>query len=345
MTPRRIGVVYNEPIPSGLAFSEASRDVLDQVEAIVSSLEQLGHRAVRLIFTRNLEDSVRRIEKEKIEFAFNLCESVDEDPRFVGHPAAVLELLGIPFSGSPSFTLMLTTDKLMTKRLLKANGIRTPSYQVYDGFSPLDTEALNFPVIIKPRFEDASIGIDQDSICSDDRELKKRLSDFFSRFGPLLVEAYVEGREFNVSLWGYPAANVLPIAEIVFERFPEGMYPIVGYQAKWNKSSFAYNHTHRRFPTNIPDTLLGRIKTTALKCYRLMAIRDYGRVDIRVDRLSRIHVLEVNANPCLSPDAGFVAAFQNAGMSYLAMTEALVSLMDQRAKSRDHQAVGFSGQI
>ncbi|MFH1480668.1 MAG: D-alanine--D-alanine ligase [Pseudomonadota bacterium] len=262
---------------------------------------------------------------------FNLCETVDEDPKLAWHPAALFELLGIAFSGSPSSALMLTTDKLLTKQLLKANGIRTPDYLVYDDRKAFGSKNLRFPVIIKPRFEDASIGIDQESIFEDEGSLKKGLDAFHERFGSVLVEEYVAGREFNISLFGYPAVKVLPVAEIDFSAFPKELYPIVGYRAKWDEGSFEYQHTPRVFPEKLPRGLLSEMKQTALDCFRLFMLRDYGRVDMRVDDRLKIHVLEVNANPCLSPDAGLSASYQKTGKGHSQLVRHLLRFTLKRA--------------
>lgn len=126
-----------------------------------------------------------------------------------------------------ALALALTTDKLLTKRFLRAHGIPTPKYEVYDGMSLPRLRALKFPIIVKPRFEDASIGIDQDSIFVDEKSLRQRLPELYSWFGSLILEEYVSGREFNVSLFGYPAPRALPVAEISFDDFPRGIYPKV----------------------------------------------------------------------------------------------------------------------
>jgi len=342
MDKRVIAVVHNAPVPAGHAFSEASLDVLTQVKAIENTLVELGHPTVRIPFTRDISVFIQRMKEEKVEMAFNLCETVDENPQLAGHPAAVLELLGIPFSGSPSMALMLTTDKVMTKRLLIVRGIRTPNYLIYDGTHKFNAQVLTFPVISKPRFEDAGIGIDQDSVFQDEGELKRGLRDFFNLFGTLLVEEYISGREFNVSLFGYPSASVLPVSEIDFSDFPEGRYPIVGYRAKWDRDSFEYQHTPRKFPQEFPHTLLKTMERTALESFHLLILRDYGRVDMRVDGSGRIHVLEVNANPCLSPDAGFVAAAQKAGMTYSDMVRELVNFIEKRSRNNENQASHIS---
>ncbi len=318
-------------------------DVLVQMEAIEKALDALGYPSVCIPFGGEVHGFIHRLNAEKVDMVFNLCETVNEDPKLAGHPAALLELLGIPFSGSSSFALMLTTDKLVTKRLLKANGIKTPNYLIYNGLEPFCASALRFPVIVKPRFEDASIGIDQESIFIDEAELRKGLRDFFDRFGTLLVEEYIDGREFNVSIFGYPFGKVLPIAEIDFSQFPENLYHIVGYRAKWDKTSFEYHHTPRRFPQDLSKILLKKIEYTVLECFRLLMLRDFARVDIKVDGSGRIYILEVNANPCLSPDAGFVAAVEKAGMTYSEMVSCFVDFMIQRALKNGHQAYRLSG--
>lgn len=268
--------------------------------------------------------------------AFNLCETVGEDPQLAAHPAAVLELMGIPFSGSPSPAIMLTTDKLMTKRLLKANGISTPNYQVYDGAAAFRADALTFPVVVKPRFQDASVGIDQESVFRSGEELNARIGKLFEDFGTLLVEEYIAGREFNISLLGHPAPKTLPAAEIDFSGFPDDLFPIVGYRAKWDTSSVEYQHTARQFP-DLPHALQRDLERTALECFRLFMLRDYGRIDIRVDLAGRIYVLEINANPCLSPDAGFVAAAERGGITYTSMIEHFLDFMIQRSHEYDYQ--------
>jgi len=330
-----IGVVHNVPVPAGHAFAEASLDILTQVEAIEKVLQELGYPLVRIPFTKDVGAFIQKVTKSRAEMAINLCESLDDDPRFVGHPAAVLELLGIPFSGSPSQALMLTTDKVITKCLLRANGIITPEYLICDDAVNFDPHGLRFPVIVKPILQDASIGIDQESIFKNRGELEKGIRECFDRFGTLLVEEYVAGREFNVSIFGYPTPRVLPLAEIDFSEFPQELYPIVGYKSKWDASSFEYFHTPRAFPRDLSPVLRQRIEATAVACFKLLMLRDYGRVDMRVDDHEQIHVLEVNANPCLSPDAGFAAAAVQYGMTYSDMVRGLVDFMAQRSKMNE----------
>ncbi len=332
MSENIIGIVYNLPASAGTLFSESSQDVLTQVEAIEEALSRLSCPSVRIPFTRDLAAFVGMVRAHQVNMIVNLCETVDEDAHLCGHPAAVFELLGIPFTGSPSTALMLTTDKLLTKRLLRATGISTPNHVVYNNSDSLNTDGLKFPVIVKPRFEDASVGITQESIVTCEKDLKKRINELSGRFGPLLIEEYIAGREFNISLFGHPNARLLPVAEIDFVDYPDSTYPILDYKAKWDKSSFEYQHTTRKFPGDLSVTLQRKLEMAAHVCFRVLMLRDYGRIDLRMDDQKKFYILEVNANPCLSPDAGFAAAIEKSGLNYVQMVERFVDFMRKRSR-------------
>lgn len=327
----KIAIVYNRPAESGEANWLASQDVLQQVEAVRLSLLELKVECLTLPFDRDLAAFTASLRQEKVEAVFNLCESVDEDSRLIGHPAAVFELLGLPFTGSGSLALMLTTDKLLAKRQLSAAGFRTPNFLAYDGgdVAPLLDFAL--PAIIKPRLEDASIGIDQDSIIFKKKELAEKLPLFYKTYGPLLLEQFIDGREFNISLFGYPTAHILPVAEIDFSAFPAELQKIVGYRAKWDEAAFEYQHTGRLFPQDLPRLVERNLRKMASGAYKLFRLRDYGRIDFRMDELGRIYVLEANANPCLSPDAGFVAAAGQCRKKFTTIIGDFVSFLQMRA--------------
>lgn len=323
---KRIGLVHNEPIAEGQANWESSADVMAQVEAIETSLFDLGYQAVRIPFTRDLGRFVRHTEKASITMAFNLCESVDDNPRFAGHPAAVMELLNIPFTGSSAAALMATTDKHLMKLALEAGGLKTPRAFLFSGEEMVTFSLMRFPVILKPQYQDASIGIDQESVVTDPGTLVKTLRQFHKRYGPIIVEEYIEGREFNVSLLGSSDPEVMPVAEIDFSGLPDSLFKIVGYRAKWEPDSIEYHQTRRTFP-ELPDEVARKIAAASIQCYQLFGLRDYGRVDLRLDKNDNAYILEINANPCLSPDAGFPAAVQKSGRDYRAMVDKLVSFV------------------
>jgi D-alanine-D-alanine ligase len=179
---------------------------------------------------------------------------------------------------------------------------------------------------VKPVWEDASVGIDDESVIDAGSRDELRLAMAARREkvgGEVFAETYIDGREFNLSLLGdrnHP--RVLPAAEIEFVNFPGGKPRIVGYAAKWDESSFEYRATARRFDFPAADApLLSRLGDLAVECWRCFGLSGYARVDFRVDAAGRPFVLEVNANPCLSPDAGFQAAASRAGLSFCTVVE------------------------
>lgn len=329
----KIAIVYNRPAETGSANWQSSQDVLQQVEAVERSMGELGVAHLSLPFDRDLRKFLEVIRQEQVDAVFNLCESVDDNPHLGGHPAAVFELLGLPFTGSGSLALMLTTDKLLAKRQLAAAGLATPAYFTYDGAPAGALPDIPLPAIIKPRFEDASIGIDQESVVFTAQELREKLPEFYQRYGPLLVEQFITGREFNISLFGYPAPQVLPMAEIDFSAFPQALHRIVGYKAKWDENAFEFHHTPRCFPQDLPAAEEQNLRQVAAEAYSLFMLRDYGRIDVRMDDRGKVYVLEANANPCLSPDAGFVAAAQQGKMNYTAIVKEFVRFLSIRSQS------------
>lgn len=329
----KIAIVYNRPAETGSANWQSSQDVLQQVDAVECGLNELQIPAVRLPFDRDLRKFLEVIRQEQVDAVFNLCESVDDNPHLGGHPAAVFELLGLPFTGSGSLALMLTTDKLLAKRQLAAAGLLTPAYITFDGDKSATLPAMPLPAIIKPRFEDASIGIDQESVVFTPQELREKLPEFYQRYGPLLVEQFITGREFNISLFGYPAPQVLPMAEIDFSAFPQALHRIVGYKAKWDENAFEFHHTPRCFPQNLSAAEDQNLRQVAAEAYSLFMLRDYGRIDVRLDDRGKVFVLEANANPCLSPDAGFVAAARQGRMNYTAIVKEFVRFLSIRSQS------------
>ena len=326
----KIVVAHNVPSHMGDDFFESSRDVLVQVEAVEESIRRLGYKPVRIPFTRHYVDFIGRVRDIGPIMIFNLCETVDEDPRMSWQPPALFELMGVLFTGSSANTILLTTDKLITKRFLSASGVTTPRYFLYAGAMSNTAKTMGFPLIAKPRFEDASIGIDQESVFVSETDMNARLPELFARFGQMIVEEYIDGDEFNISIFGHPAPRALPVARIEFQDYPENLFHIVGYRAKWDETSFEFHNSSRTFPGNLDTHHIEGLEQVSLYCFRLFGLRDYGRIDVRVDAAGRINVLEVNANPCLSPDAGFPAAVRENGMSYDDMIQAFIGFTECR---------------
>jgi len=294
--------------------SEDELDVLEQACLVEETLEHLGIESERVLMDFNIQAVVAQITGLSPDFVVNLVEGVAQDARLIHWAPALLEHLKIPFTGCGSESMYITSNKTLTKKLLLANGIPTPELvtDISSGeFKP------NKKYIAKPVWEDASVGISDANVLEG--ELAK-INAFLSANQNRMwfFEEFVTGREFNISvLGGKNGPEVLPMAEIVFDNFPEGKPHIIGYEAKWNEDSFEFKHTNRRFgiEQETPD-LAEKLSNICHQCWQLFGLKGYVRIDFRVDEQNNPYVLEINANPCLSPDAGFYAAALEAGFSF-----------------------------
>lgn len=295
------------------------QDTLDQVREVAGALTRLGHTVDTLPVSLNLTPlttlaaDAAAADTDGPPLVFNLVEALMGDGHLIHLAPAVLEHAGLAFTGSSAAAIAVTTDKRLTKRLLAAAGLPVP-VEPDDVGAPED--AL---FIVKSLTEDASYGIDMKSVVARDA-VETEIAARAKRFGGhWFAEAYIPGREFNLSVLQDEegGTRVLPIAEIVFEGYEDDHPRIVDYAAKWSPDSFAYNNTPRRFlPVGEDAALAAELSRIALAAFRLLDLSGYARIDFRVDAAGRPFVLEANANPCLSPDAGFAAAAIEAGMTY-----------------------------
>jgi D-alanine-D-alanine ligase len=251
---------------------------------------------------------------------FNLMEAPAGRPEALLGAAAVLELLGVPFTGSPSGVLWVTTDKLATRAVLAAEGLPVAPGGRLDPDRPDLLSRISGPWILKPACEDASLGLEGDPVCATPEAAIGRARELAARFPgqAVVAETFLPGRELNVSLLAGSAdeVEVLPVAEIVYEGFPDGMSRVLGYDAKWHEESFAYTHTVRHFPEDPADAaLLASAGELSRAAWRIFGLRGYARVDLRLDEAGEPRILEINANPCLAADGGFMAAAARASLS------------------------------
>jgi len=314
-------IVYNRP---GRNPSEDELDVITQVEALHAALERTGSAVTTFGMTGDLGDARRTIMQIAPRRIVNCVESLDGSDRMAPAAAALFESLHIPFTGSSSAALAITSDKAASKRIFAAAGLPTPQWARYDGS---EKPPLPYPFIIKSATDHASIGITDASVIRDEASWVRWTEIGAENGADLFAEAFVDGREFNVSVvHGAPGGvTVLPPAEIVFVDFPENKPKIVGYDAKWRVDTFEYAHTRRRFlPQSAEPRLHDELVRLAKAAFGLFSLGGYARVDFRADDAGNPFILEVNANPCLSPDAGFCAACAEAGIDYDGMARMIV---------------------
>jgi D-alanine-D-alanine ligase len=335
----RVAILHNAVASDD---SQSDRDVLVQVEVVRQSLDRLGHKFEMVPVTLDLESVVRRLERERPDVVFNLVESLGGSDWLAFMATAILDLLGIAYTGSPTGALFLTIDKLAAKSRMREAGLPTPDWLTTNRSPSASRRAptaedtgtapdeLPGRFIIKPIWEHASLGMDAGAVVDirDAAELTAKLAERTAKCQcPCFAERFVDGREFNLSVLASAAGpEVLPPAEIDFSAFAEGAPRIVGYEAKWDEKSFEYNNTPRTFDFAPADQgLLEELADLARACWRLFGLGGYVRVDLRVDAAGRPWILEINANPCLSPDAGFAAAVERAGIGFDRAVERILS--------------------
>ena len=300
-------------------------DVLAQLEATRASLEVLGHKTESFGITLDLSKLISKLVDSKPDLIFNLVESIDGVESYMHFVPLILEQKRIKFSGCSSNALYVTTNKVAAKKTLKLNGLPTPEWFTKD-IAENDLIHMSKPFIIKPISADASVGLDEDSVIRDSSKLFTELQARSKKYGDCFGEEYIEGREFNISVIEIDNEPViLPIAEIVFNNYPEGKEKVIGYTSKWDTDSFEYKNTVRSFKFSENDSeLLAKLRKISTECWNAFNLSGYARVDFRVSDEGDIYILEVNANPCISPDAGFTAACNQAGIEYTKMIEVLL---------------------
>jgi len=328
-------ILHNAPQPAGpgRAFVESEAGVLAEAEAVGHALDKLRIPR-RTVGVRWFEELPGVLAASDEPVVFNLVEGFWADPEQANLVPTIVRSFGKACTGNNTQGLLLSLDKWQSKTLLQAAGLPTPrGLIVQPGRRASVKDLFDGPCIVKPVQTDASEGIDKTSIIHNRgkafRESVQRIHDKLAQ--PALIEQYIEGRELNISVIhrkGQP--QVLPLAEIDFSAFEAGRPRIVGYEAKWLEDSFEYNHTPRIIPAPLPKRLTEQIRELAAAACRTLSCFDYCRVDFRLDQANRPYILEVNANPDISPDAGFAAALQAAGIPY----EAFVKLTIDNALAR-----------
>ncbi len=293
-------------------------DADETVIAFEKALYPLKPKRVRLPSPCTVEALTLLLHEFKgADFVFNFCEEVNGLSVGEGWVIGLLELLGIPFSGSRSETIFLCHDKYKTHCVLKELGIPTPETQLI--FSENDFPLFTHPKILKPCCEDGSLGISKISVCRTPEDFSRAFLELKkNKLSPYLLQRYIEGREINVSIFD---GQILPLSELDFSLMKSNHPKILTYEAKWDSASIAYRGSRVVCPANVSEALAEKIKTIALKIYHFLGIRHYGRVDFRVDILENPFVIDVNPNPCIAPDSGFMKALAVLGFNYKKIIE------------------------
>ena len=329
----KIGILYN--IVNKLERGDpadiiADQDILNTVKGVGDALKSAGHEVSMIPVDSQLYE---KLKSSKLDLVFNLGEGIGGNVIAEAYIPAMLELLAIPYTGSNFLTLSVCLDKSRTKQILMSNDIPTPKFQIFKESSDALNPELKFPMIVKPIHEDASIGITNDSVVSDEAKLRERLTYIIKNYKQnAIVEEFIDGREVNVSIIGNRELCALPVEELEFRDIPEGTFKICSYQAKWMPDTEIFKKTVPVCPAaNLPKNVENKVKRLALAAYRIMECQDYARVDIRIDKDNNPFILEVNPNPDIGPvDTAFTRAASASGIDYNALIMKIVDFAIER---------------
>jgi D-alanine-D-alanine ligase len=328
----RVLVDDDEPASSGdrspVVRTLDKKEVEDEVS---EALAKLGHEPVMYEIDGTTR-SLMGLARADCDMVFNLSESFGDDDTADFRIAAFLELLGKQYTGSGTHGLMLAQDKAIAKKIFAFHGIHTPTFaKSFRGRLDFSHD-LQFPVIVKPAREDGSIGIEFSAVVSSIRELMERMDWLHANFdSPVLIEEYIDGREMYVGVLGNDKPEALPVVELDLSKLPDGTPRIAAAEVKWGKGTKAYRDTKSAIASDLSEETIATLQQTAVAAYQALELRDYGRVDMRLQADGRVQVIEVNPNPWLSSRAEFAMAARKSGRTYNQLIEEIVELASSRA--------------
>ena len=305
--------------------------VLAQVEA---ALRDAGHDVSRVAVEDQVEAVTTALRTTAPDLVFNLAESFAGKSALDSNVAALLNLLGLRYTGSSPAGLLLAGDKSLAKKILGFHGVRSPQFATVMRGSVDWADKLSFPLIIKPAQEDASLGVTTGSVVHDVRELLQTVERIREEFGqPALVEEFIDGREFYIGVLGNESPVALPPMELDFTGFPEDRPRVASFAAKWGEdgagSGEEYAGTRSVFP-ELEEDLRARLESAAIKAFQALRLRDYGRIDVRVNNAGEVFVIEANPNCYLESSGEFVRAAEKAGIPQPELIRKIVELAGGR---------------
>ncbi len=332
MSKLKICVLYDrweEPDDAGPGAEKPLVRALDKKEVeeeVAEALGKLGHEAALHVLDGNPR-SLHALARIDCDLVFNLAESFAGNDTADVNIAGYLDLIGKRYTGAGVHGLMLAQDKAIAKKIFAFHGIHTPVFATLHRGRLDFSHDLRFPVIVKPAREDGSIGIEFDAVVSSIKELMERIDWLHQHLdGPVLVEEYVEGREMYVGVLGNDRAEALPVIELDLSRLPLGTPKIAGAEVKWAKGTRAYRDTKSVVPEDLSEETVAILQRTAVAAYQALELRDYGRIDMRLQPNGRVAVIEVNPNPWLSSRAELAQAARKAGRTYTELIGEIVEL-------------------
>lgn len=310
-------ILYNQPLlPTSHPEARSEHAVVETAQEVGAILDRAGFRCRLFGLGGDPTALWTELKRRRPDLVFNLYEGTLQDADSEACVAGLLQWSGLPFTGSPSSALSLSRYKDRTKRLLRGARLPTAEFFLVHAL-PAPRCPLPFPVIVKPAAQDASIGVDQASVCVDQRRLKRRVRYILETYGPpALVEKYIPGREFHVFVIELPTLETLIPSEIIFPSQKRDAWPIYTYAAKWTPDTLEFQETQAILGTDLPVPTRRKLSRLAQQAHRELGCRDYSRVDFRLMDSGKACILEVNPNPDICEQADLTACLSSVGMSH-----------------------------
>jgi len=296
-------------------------------EEIFAALEKLGHEPAYHVLDGRPQ-TLFSLNKCGADLIFNLTESYAGDDTKEMQVTAFLDLLDIPYTGAGPHATILAQDKSIAKKMFAFYGIQSPYFATSYRGTIDHAHDIKFPLIVKPISEDGSQGIDAASVVTSVKELMERINYIQTEFdSPALIEEYIEGREIYAAVLGsYESAHALPLVELDLSKLPKGTPKIASLDVKFEKDTEAYKLTKSAIAEDLDEDTITKLSEVAVKAYRAVKLRDYGRIDMRLSPKGEVYVIEANPNPWLSSGQEFAMAAKKSGLSYTQMIEEIVDL-------------------
>ena len=294
---------------------------------VLKALRKLGHRTEYLAIFDDLDLLRQKVRYFKPDIIFNLCDQFNHNRAFDQNIAAYLELCGVPFTGCGATGLTLAKHKGISKEILGYNGLRVPKFVTIPFGNRISRpKQLDFPLIVKPLNEEASLGISQSSLVETDRQFKKRIRFLREKYGhDVIAEEYIHGREVYVSLLGERTLQVFPIREILFQDVPEGQPRIASYRAKWDYEYRWKWGIDNQF-ARLRPALKRKVQRVGRQVFRLLKLNGYARLDLRITPEEEVVFIEANPNPILARHEDFAHAAVKSGLKYHELIQAILRI-------------------
>ncbi len=295
-----------------------------------NALLKLGHEVNIVPVHDDIAPIRRAIESRHPDIAFNMLEDFAGFGALDFYIVSYLDMLGVPYTGCNARGLLLSRDKALSKKLLSYHRIRVPRFRVFPVTRKphlIRSAKLPYPMIVKSKIEQGSVGIAQSSYVSTPEELLERVQQVHKMTGEdAIAEQYIDGRELYVTVMGNHRLEVFPIRELVFDKIDDSMHRIATYSVKWNEDYRERWGIDYRFARNLPQGMEEKIIKTAKRVYRVLEISGYARLDLRLTEDGKIYVLEANANAAITSNEDVAFAAEKAGYSYEKLIQKLLNL-------------------